>query len=384
MTRHAWSRVAVAAVLLLGLAAPAGAQTSVYGVLGIGFPGRPLSVRARALGGGTAAIEAGSAVNPAAVALNPRLSVSGVTQTTGRTYEAGDVSAEKLRDTRFPFAMIAGPLPGSPLSVGISYSLYFERSYDIETIDTVAIRGEDVVVSDRLKSDGGIADVRGTLAWHVSQRLQIGAAFHLLSGSTREELERIFDNPVYMPVSQRGDVDYAGWAVSGGVVLTPSSQFRLGAAARRDSRLNFTDELFPALEVQLPWTFSGSVVWAPMRALRWGVAGEYKTWSEARDDVPAGVALSVFDTWELSSGIELGGPEAGGSRFPLRVGVRYATLPFSPVDDQPTELDLSAGSGILFANNRALLEFAVERAIRDGGGASERAWQISIGLTLRP
>jgi hypothetical protein len=371
-------------LLAVGAVVPAEAQTSVYGVLGVGFPGRPLSIRARALGGSTGPTDAGSAVNPAALALNSRLSVSGISQTTGRNYEAGDVSVESLRDTRFPFAMITGPLPASPLAVGISYSLYFERSYDIETVDTVLLRGEEVVVSDRLKSDGGVADLRGALAWYVSPRLQIGAGLHLLSGSTREELQREFDNPLYTPVEQRGDVDYSGWAVSAGAVVTPASKLRIGLSARRDSRLSFSDQLLPAIEVQLPWTFSGTVVWAPMRVLRWAVMGEYRTWSEARDDVPEGITLSVFDTWEVGSGIEIGGPELGGSAFPLRIGVRYAALPFSPIDDQPTELDLSAGSGVLFANNRALLEFAVERVIRDGGGASERAWQIAFGLTLRP
>jgi hypothetical protein len=159
---------------------------------------------------------------------------------------------------------------------------------------------------------------------------------------------------------------------------------RLGVSARRDSRLNFNDQLLPTIEVQLPWTLSGTLVWAPMRALRWAATGEYKTWSNARDDVPEGITLSVFDTWDVGTGIEIGGSELGGSAFPLRAGVRYGTLPFSPVDDQPTELDLSIGSGVLFANSRALFEFAVERVIRDGGGASERAWQIAIGLTLRP
>jgi hypothetical protein len=363
---------------------PAAAQTSVYGVLGVGFPGRPLSVRARALGGGVGAVDAFSAVNPAALALHSRLAVSGVTVTTGRRFEVGAISAEKLRDTRFPFAMLAGPIPSSALAVGISYSLYLERSYDIETTDTLTLRGEDVIVNDRLRSDGGIADVRGAVAWNVSQRFQIGAGIHLLSGSTRERLRRDFDNPIYTSVSQRGDVDYAGWAVSAGIVVTPADQVRLGMAARRDSRLQITDQLLPTFEVQLPWTLSGGVVWAPMRSLRWGVTGEYKTWSGAQSDVPDGVALSVFDTWEVGSGIEIGGPEAGGSRFPIRVGVRYGTLPFSAVDEQPTELALSMGSGVLFANNRALLEVAVQRVMRDGGGASERAWQIALGLTLRP
>jgi hypothetical protein len=93
--------------------------------------------------------------------------------------------------------------------------------------------------------------------------------------------------------------------------------------------------------------------------------------------------LAVFDTWEIGTGVELGGPDAG-SHFPLRLGFRYATLPFSPTAEQPREIDIAGGSAMTFARGRAVFEFAVERAIRDGGGASERAWQLFFGLTIRP
>jgi hypothetical protein len=374
---------AVVVLLLCGTAPHLEAQASVYGVLGIGFPGRPLSVRSRALGGAMGAVDAGSAVNPAAIALSPRLSVSGLSETASRSYEARDVSVSGLSDTRFPFAMVSGPIQSSAISFGISYSLYAERSYDIETSDTVTIRGEEIGVSDRLKSDGGIADLRAAVAWYASARVQAGFGFHLLSGSTREELEREFDDPFYAPVSQRGDVDYAAWALSAGLVFTPASRLRIGLSARRDAKLSIDDALLPGVEVQLPWTLSASITAAPVRSVRWSVGGEWRSWSSARDDIPETVALSVFDTWELNTGIEFGGADVGSS-FPLRVGFRYATLPFSPVDDQPREMDLAAGSGILFGGNRAFFEFAVERVLRDGGGASERAWQVSVGLTLRP
>jgi hypothetical protein len=374
----------VGLMLLAALPGLVEAQASVYGVLGIGFPGRTISVRTRALGGSMAAVDAASATNPAVIALNQRLTVSGLSQTTSRNYEAGDTSVTGLSDTRFPFAMVAGPVQRSPIAFGVSYALYSERSYDIVTTDTVTVRGEEVGVADRLKSDGGIADVRAAVAWRVSRRVLFGAGFHLLSGSTREELEREFENPIYAPVSQRGDVDYSGWGISAGVVVTPASRLRFGVSARRDSKLNIEDQLLPTIEVQLPWTFAASVTVAPFQVMRWSVGGEFRNWSIASDDVPETTQLSVFDTWEVSSGIEIGGPDAGSSKFPFRLGFRYATLPFSPVDEQPTEIDLSAGSGILFAGNRALFEFSVERVLRDGGGASERAWQIAIGLTLRP
>ncbi len=360
------------------------AQASVYGVLGIGIPGRASSVRSRALGGAVDLVDPGSAANPASIALSNRLSVSGMSETTNRKFTAGGVSSDNLRDTRFPFAQISGPIQGSPLSFGVSYSVYAERSYDIAMVDTLTIRDGEVEVSDRLKSDGGIADVRAAVAWMFGPRLQVGAGVHILSGSTRERLERQFSDPLYVDLVQTGDVDYTGWALSVGAVVTPSSRLRVGAAVRRDSRLNVSDALLPALEVQLPWTFSAGVTFVPARLLRISASAQRRTWSAARDDVPQWLTLSVYDTWEFGTGLELGGPEAGGAPFPVRAGFRYVQLPFSPVDDQPREIGVSLGSGVLFAGNRAFFEFAIERVMRDGGGATERAWQLALGLTLRP
>lgn len=382
MTRRG---VLLAVVLLAAVTARrAEAQASVYGVLGIGIPGRGSSVRSRAIGGAVDAVDPGSAVNPAAIALGSRLAVSAASETTNRKYTAGAVSSDNLRNTRFPFAQVTGPIQSSPLSFGVSYSVYAERSYDIATIDTITIRDAEVEVSDQLKSDGGIADLRGAVAWTFGPRLQLGAGVHLLSGSTRERLERRFSDPVYVNVLQSGDVDYTGWGLSVGAVATPSARLRLGATVRRDSRLSVNDALLPALEIQLPWTITGGATVAPSRLLRLSASAQWRNWSVAKDDVPAGRTLFVFDTWEFDTGLEVGGPEAGASPFPVRAGFRYVRLPFSPTDDQPREIGVSLGSGVLFAGNRAFFEFSLERVMRDGGGATERAWQLALGLTLRP
>jgi hypothetical protein len=66
------------------------------------------------------------------------------------------------------------------------------------------------------------------------------------------------------------------------------------------------------------------------------------------------------------------------------LGVRYATLPFSPNDDQAHEIDLALGTGVSFAGNRGILDAVLERAFRSGAGARERAWQFSMSLTVRP
>jgi hypothetical protein len=355
----------------------------VYSVLGIGFPSRATSVRARALGDGFLANDAASAVNPGAVGLVTPLTVSGVSGTTSRTYSANGVNVDGLRDTRFPLAMLRGPLGGSRLNFALSYSAYADRTYSLETSDTVNVRGTDVAVSDQLISDGGIAETRAAVGWNASLKIKLGVAVHLLSGSTRERVRRSFDDAQYGSVSQRGDVAYTGWGASVGAVLTPSERVRIGLAARKDGKLNVTEALLPTVRAHLPLTLTAGITVVPISAARWSVTGSWRSWGNARDDIPTGSNLTVFDTWEIGTGVELGGPDAG-SRFPLRLGFRYATLPFSPTADQPREIDIAGGSAMTFARGRAVFEFAVERAIRDGGGASERAWHLFFGLTIRP
>jgi len=196
-------------------------------------------------------------------------------------------------------------------------------------------------------------------------------------------VRRDFDDPQYSSVSQSSDVAYTGWGASVGAVLTPNERLRIGLAARKDGRLNVTGALLPTVQPHLPLTLTAGLTVVPIGAARWSVTGSWRSWGNARDDIPAGSNLAVFDTWEIGTGIELGGPDAG-SRYPLRLGFRYATLPFSPTADRPREIDVAGGSAMTFARGRAVFEFAVERAIRDGGGASERAWQLFFGLTIRP
>jgi hypothetical protein len=86
----------------------------------------------------------------------------------------------------------------------------------------------------------------------------------------------------------------------------------------------------------------------------------------------------------VGTGIEFGADRAGLGRFPLRVGVRYAQIPFSPNAEQPTEWNFGIGTGVQFAANRAMVDVALERFQRDGAGATERGWYLTIGVTITP
>ncbi len=373
-------RVVIAALVLAAASGPVPlvAQNSVYGVLGVGFPGRLVGVRARALGSGIAAFDPESAVNPAAAAAFGPLTVVATSLTSLRSYEAGGTSVDGLRETQFPFVVLGTRLSGTPFSVAASATTYADRTFDLTTSDTVVIRGVPLAVADRLTSRGAIADVRGAVGWAVGPQVHIGIAGHLMSGSALETVSRAFADTSYLPLAEQDQVTFSGLGISGGIRLAPVPWLHLAGAGRTDTRLRRTRGDITVSEVDLPTTVTGGLQGGVRGRLLLSVTASWRSWSTADDDL-APVGNNAFDTWELGVGLEL-----GVLAVPIRLGARYAQLPFSPTADRPREIDLAFGTGIRFANNRATFQLAVERAFRDGGGASERAWQFAFGLLVRP
>lgn len=370
--------------LLVALTAPAPlpAQVSIYAVHGIGFPGRPLSARTRALGGGSALFDPASAINPAAPIGFRRPTAVAVSGAELRTYEVEGVAADGLRSTRFPLILAGGRI-SRRLAFAASLASYAERTFDITASDTTILRGTPVGLSDRIVSDGGIADVRGALAWAVADRFSVGVSVHLLSGSTKLQVRRTFDDSSFRSFQQDGRSSFSGQGAAVGFLWNALPGLDLGGAVRVDRNLEVTLDSVQVAQFDLPTTITGGVRLTPIPALRLTVTGQWRSWSDAAADVAA-AGTTAFDTWEIGTGLELGGAATGASRIPLRLGFRYAQLPFAPSARQPRELDFSVGTGVAFARSRGLLDVAVERVLRDGTGVRERVWQISVGMTVRP
>lgn len=354
------------------------AQNSVYGVQGVGFPGRPLGVPSRGLAGGDAAFDAGSAQNPAAAVAYTGVVATMSAATTLRRYTAYDSTVSGLLETRFPLVMVGGKISGTPLSFAVSSAPYLERTFDFRTSGTTVLRGDTVTVSDRVSSDGGMSDVRGALAMRVRGRLDLGAAVHLLAGSSKLRVQREFSDADYRPFSQQSDLTFTGAGVSLGAIVRPATGLQLAATVRTDTRLRTAQETFAPATVDLPMTVSGGMMLQPVRGFNWATSAAWRSWSGAQDDLAGSV--TAFDTWDLASGIEIG---RGTRRIPLRLGVRYATLPFSGRPEQAHDLTLAAGTGISFVQ-RVFADVTVERAVRSGGGAREQVWQFALGLSVVP
>lgn len=371
-------RLLLAAAVLAVVPASLAGQSSVYSVLGLGFPVEPMDARARSMGGGVAAFEPRSATNPAAVMAFRRLTVLVNTETLIRSYEVGDTDVTGLQETRFPFAMLGGNIPGLPVFFGLSYATYLDRTYDVTASDTVTVRGAPIPVTDRLRSRGAVTDVRGALAWSVSPRVGVGVGAHVLSGTARLTTRRSFDDPYYATLNQSDDQAFQGFGVSAGLSLAPTNGIRLGVAVRTDGALETSRDGEPLESFALPMSVSAGLIAFPSARVRWAATGQWRSWSDTQADLPDDRA---FDTWFVGSGLEVS--RVLGSA-PVRLGARYELLPFSPTDQQPLSLTLALGTGVQFAQNRAVADITVERSYRDGGGAREQAWSLSAALVIVP
>src|SRR5215210_2018237 len=137
--------------MLLLSASAVHAQSSQFGIRGLGLPGRALSTRAMATGGSFGLFDNESGLNPAALAstLTVTTVFTGLQEFRSVENPGGEAS---LRSSRFPHVLIVGPLRRNTLAIGLSFSNYARRDYSISTTDTLELRGAPVGVVDTLTS----------------------------------------------------------------------------------------------------------------------------------------------------------------------------------------------------------------------------------------
>lgn len=380
MRRLAVLSLAVFVLLPVG----ASAQSSQFGVRGLGLPGRAASARALATGGALSLFDGESSVNPAAL-WSLSLATTSVTSTQSWRTTVNPGGEGSARDNRFPQFLIGGPIPTTPLSIGISYSTFADRDFTLATTGTASPRGVPVGVTDTLSATGGINDLRVGLAWGVSPKLQVGVAVHALTGSNRFASRRVWDDSTYLSTRQTAELDFLGFGVSAGAILRPVAGVSLAGSIRRDGSLDVRRDSLPTTSIALPWTLSGGVRVAV--GSRLDVAAQISTrdWSVANSGLVGQGAVGARNTIEYSAGLEYVRNARRRDQLPLRVGIRSVQLPFLLVQgSQPKELGISAGTALRFANNLAGVDLTVERVRRTQGDAyRENAWLFSIGISVR-
>jgi hypothetical protein len=136
----------------------------------------------------------------------------------------------------------------------------------------------------------------------------------------------------------------------------------------------------------MPITLAGGVqIQAGSRLLLAGQAIA-RNWSVADEFVVSQGGIGARDTFEGSVGLEWIRNSSRRSSFPLRLGMRYAQLPFPVVAGQEgKELQLSLGTGFRFTAERGSLDIAIEQTWReDAVSFKEQTFMLTVGVGIRP
>lgn len=390
--RRALSSLVLALVVLPGTVS---AQSSQFGIRGLGVPGRGLSARSLSLGGSFGLFDGESSLNPAT--LSTITTASAMFTSVGSWGSATNpVGASTSRDTRFPLMLVAGPIPGQPFAIGASYSLYTDRDFTVVSNGVAAPRGVNVPVHDTLSSRGGIDDLRIGASWRISSTLALGAGFHFIAGSNRLSSRRYWEDTTYRSPVESAELAYSGTGISVGAMWQPTHAIHLAASYRHDGAITVDRDstgvgqvLLPTATigvVRLPTTLGGAIRISPSPRISIMASAISRNWSVADSSLVAQGAPGARNSFEFSGGIEVTRDLKRPNKYPLRIGFWNATLPFLLANDpQPSERGFSIGSGRRFAADRGGFDIAVSRVSRSQGSAyTESAWLVTIGLSVRP
>lgn len=379
------------------LLAPAAlsAQASIFGVRGPGFPGRPYSAAAIGTGGALGMFDPQSQLSPASLSSLQTGAGSFTLVGDYRSVETPAGSAS-TRGFRFPNVFITAPIRRGQYAFGVGATTYMDRDFTLAVRDSIVLRDTLKAYTDTTRSRGGLSDLQFAFAIRTMPKTTIGFALHVITGTDRLVARRAFDDTSYAPVLQSAELSTTGFGVAVGATRDFGSTVTLSALIRKDftASVHIDSALYGGAtelgsDYGLPWTFAAGGLFRVTPLLQVATQAVYRTWSSANQGMVVLGAPGAKNTLELSAGGELTSRVRRTTQFPLRIGARYATLPFligeGPVY-QPHEFALSVGTGARFARQRGGFDISLERAWRSasGSGISETAWLLYTGFSIRP
>ena len=370
-----------AAVGGLFLASTAGAQGS-FSQQGFGYPTGQLSSYSLGMGGSLGEFDPLSPINPAALTMWGRAGLYVQYDPEFRT-----VSAEGRRDrtttSRFPVIAAGVPL-GQRATLGLSASTFLDRTWSTTNESGGRIGDDSVTFTDRFRVIGAINDVRVGLSWAFAPTLVLGLGGHVFTGENRVSVAREFPDTLgFGTLLENFTLAYTGLAVSAGVQARVARVLGIGASARLGGRMRARSADTVVSTASVPDRFGVAVRYDGMTGATFALRADRTLWT--RMSALGSDRVRSHDGWELGVGGDFAGPRFGQTQMSLRAGARRRTLPFSPTSGEVTENAFVLGFGLPLAATRAALDAAVQRATRSGDvDAKERAWTLSVGLSVRP
>jgi hypothetical protein len=380
------TRLFAAIALVLVGAATAEAQGALS-TQGFGYPSGQISTRVRAIGGAAAEFDPISTLNPASLSEWVRASLYIQYEPEFRRLTNGAASDQS---TIIRFPLFAGGLPVSTrATLGLSASTLLDRSWSTRSTGQQVFDTTLVDYTDVFQSLGALTDVRLAGGFAPSRTLRVGVGLHAITGQNRLLASRTFDSEqaTFAPFGQVASVTYSGSAISAGFSWRPMRSLGLAGSAKRGFALKASvndtslgdgrvpDRVGAGARLEL---FTGTELYVRADRVWWSLLTPLSA------SGGAGTAVGQ-DSWELGAGLEGRGPTIFTRPVHLRLGADRRTLPFLAAGSEVREFLIAGGFGVPLAFGRSTLDAAVQRAARNSDiGVSERAWTISVGLTVRP
>ena len=376
---------------------PVAAQAqSLFGTQGLGTPVPGIDARARALGlNGVGLLGfSTSLLNPAEQGGMLRRGVSASFQPWSGNVELngeeGDVSG-----TRFP--VIAAYYPMGRITFTLGYSGVFDQSWAIVASSEGVFGADTVGITDVVRSTGGIGEVKVGAAYALNDRLSIGAAAGFHTGNVVRNITREYEDSVFVPFESSDTWGYSGPTASVGVRWDPMPQVRVGASLAWSGTLEATPDSGTigthSYDMPLRMHAGASAQIAPRLLL--AVTGSFASYGSGSYTSPGGSANTVAkSTSEFGAGLEWSQLRTATRVFPLRLGVRRATLPFHNQNEtEATEFTVSGGIGLRLVEDDfgplAVADIGVENGTRKGwegtssvDGLSEKFWRVTVSVSV--
>lgn len=382
------ARVALLSSALMVAARDARAQGTLADQ-GFGYPPGQLSTRALGTAGALGETDPVSPINPAALGGWGRGGLFFQYAPEFTEITAGG-NRDRTTSTRFPL-IAAAVRVGSHYTLGLSSSTFLARNFSTaSTVRQTLPSGTVVNTTTTLSSTGAANDVRLAIA-RIQSRVAFGVGLHAFTGQNRVAVNGSFvdasdtssTNP-FLQLDQTRTLSFSGIGVSGGAEWRPVAPVLLAVSGRHGGtlRLNAGDTLVRS--ARIPDRLGGAIVFDGIPGATLTARVNWEQWSSL--DGLVSDAVKTFDATEYSAGADVAGPRLMGRALMLRIGARRRTLPFSAEGARVDETSFAGGFGLPFAGERMVMDFGAQRASRSasGVGASERAWTIGLGFTVRP
>jgi hypothetical protein len=387
MTAVRFLGAAAAAVALSVLSAGDAPAQSLLSVRGLGLPLEPVDARARGMGGLPIGLpEPGmSLVSPADAVGLPAAGLSVTFQADEVSAQAGD-QATDFTTARFPVIQLAFPI-GERLVGTLGYAAVLDQNWAVTRDDSIDIAGTRLGVTDRFRSNGGVARLRGGVGYRALPRLDVGAAVDLYTGAVRDSVFRLFPPTSGLGSTVTGTTyEWQGLGLSAGARWRGEG-FSLSAALSGGATLTAEpqDSGVVGKDYSLPLQVdAGASARIAQQALV-AVSARWTGWSGLEEDLSAGSG-GARDATQLAGGLEYEGLRFIGRPVPLRLGARLSQLPFrwDEGSEFVDERAVTGGLGIIFAGGGANLDLSAERGWRggDAAGFDESFWRVSLSLSL--